>query len=295
MVGIGRDIRKQKETEQKLIEQTQKLQEVNTLLKERQEEIQQQSEELKAQTDSLQEINSQLERLNKTKNKFFSIIAHDLKNPFHAILGFTDLLIDNVEDFDVSKNIELLQLIRSTTSNAYNLLENLLNWARTQTDSIKYSPDHHNLKSLIQENIAHVGGIALNKNISLTTDMNNECTAFFDRDMINTVIRNLLNNAIKYTPKGGEVTIRCKSLDSLKYKISVSDNGIGIKPENQKKLFRIDQYYSTSGTEGESGTGLGLIISKEFMNKNNGTLTVSSNPGEGTTFSITLPKDYIGY
>jgi PAS domain S-box-containing protein len=289
IVGIGRDNTKQKNAEKQLREQAQNLQEVNMLLEERQEKIQLQAEELNKHAQSLKKANIQLEGLNATKNKFFSIIAHDLKNPFQAIFGFSELLMRNYEEFDEPQKMELLTMIKQSSESAYNLLENLLQWARTQTDKIKYNPTNINMHELIDQSIELGRASAEKKQISLVEEI--ECTSepYADKNMINLVIRNLVSNAIKFTDEQGVVAIRCfeKNKDIA---ISITDSGIGISAENIKKLFRIDEYFSTTGTAGEGGTGLGLIICKEFVEKNKGVITIESELGTGTTFTFTLPK-----
>lgn len=290
IVGIGRDITKQKNAEKQLREQAQNLQEVNVLLEERQEKIQIQSEEINKQAQSLKKANVQLEHLNATKNKFFSIIAHDLKNPFQAIFGFSELLMRNFSDFDDPQKMELLTMIKTSSESAYNLLENLLQWARTQTDRIKYNPANIEMLELISQNIELSRASAEKKHINIIEEIEGKSNAHADKNMINLVIRNILSNAIKFTDEEGRITIRCFEQDEKYLAISIIDSGIGISKENIKKLFRIDEYFSTSGTAGESGTGLGLIICKEFVEKNKGEITINSELEKGTTFTFTLPK-----
>lgn len=289
LVGIGRDVTRQKLAERKLHEQADYLKEINVLLEERQEEIQQQSEELSAQTENLQEANQELEKLNATKNKFFSIIAHDLKNPFHAILGFTELLMRNYADLEEPRRIEIIELIKSSTESAYSLLENLLQWARTQTNRIQYTPAGIDLDELILSNISIARAAADNKNIHIDYQAGIGCQVYADKNMVNTILRNLVSNALKFTDPGGKVTVRCRKADDLHVLVEVEDTGIGISKESIDKLFQIDQYFSTAGTTGETGTGLGLIICREFVQKNKGELRVSSEINKGTTFSFTLP------
>lgn len=291
IVGIGRDITKQKRAEEQLREQAQNLQEVNVILEERQEKIQIQSEELNRQAQMLKKNNVQLEQLNATKNKFFSIIAHDLKNPFQAIFGFSELLQRNFNDFDDPQKMELLGMIKTSSESAYNLLENLLQWARTQTDRIKYNPANLDIGELIEQNIVLSQPNAENKHITLVSQIRYKKPAFADKNMINLVIRNLVSNAIKFTKSGGIVTVQCDKAekDDKMLAVSIADTGIGISADNIKKLFHIDEYFSTTGTSGESGTGLGLIICKEFVEKNRGTISIHSEPSVGTTFTFTLP------
>jgi PAS domain S-box-containing protein len=290
IVGIGRDITKQKNTEKTLIEQAESLKEINVLLEERQEKIQIQAEKLNMQADSLKKANLQLEELNATKNKFFSIIAHDLKNPFQAIFGFSELLMRNSEDFEEEQRLELLGMIKTSSESAYNLLENLLQWARTQTERIQYSPTNLNLHDIIQQNVMLCLANAEKKNIEVKSKLDCQGTAWADFNMVNLIIRNLLSNAIKFTTIKGSIFISCSDLSEQKCLISIKDTGIGISQNNIKKLFRIDEYFSTTGTSGENGTGLGLIICKEFIEKNHGELIVESELGVGTNFSFTLPR-----
>lgn len=290
IVGIGRDITKQKNAEKQLREQAQNLQEVNVLLEERQEKIQEQAEEINKHLNHLKKANTQLEQLNATKNKFFSIIAHDLKNPFQAIFGFSELLMRNYSDFDDPQKIELLGMIKMSSESAFNLLENLLQWARTQTDRIKYNPVDLNVGELIQQNIELSKPAADKKQIILVPEVIGDSNAFADKNMINLVIRNLISNAIKFTDEQGTIRVKCIEKDKNELAISISDTGIGISKENVDKLFKIDEYFSTSGTAGESGTGLGLIICREFVEKNKGRINIESELEVGTTFSFTLPR-----
>lgn len=289
IVGIGRDITKQKNNEKKLIEQAESLNEVNALLEERQEKIQLQTEVLNKQANELKTTNSQLEELNATKNKFFSIIAHDLKNPFQAIFGFSELLMRNFEDFDEQQRIELLGMIKTSSESAYNLLENLLQWARTQTERISYTPTDINIHEIIEQNIKLSQPTADKKSIKIKSDFKCTNTVWADNNMVNLIIRNLTSNAIKFTTDNGTITIGCSPYAENECLVSITDTGIGISKENIKKLFRIDEYFSTTGTAGENGTGLGLIICKEFIEKNKGKFMVESELKKGTTFSFTLP------
>ncbi len=294
IVGIGRDITKQKNIEKKLREQADSLKEVNSLLEERQEKIQIQSDELNRQAKELKESNSKLEELNATKNKFFSIIAHDLKNPFQAIFGFSELLMRNFDDFEETQRMELLTMIKTSSESAYNLLENLLQWARTQTDRIKYNPAEVDVNDIIEQNIELTKASAQRKNIILSVVGNCDKSVWADFNMINLVFRNLLSNAVKFTPNNGKVTIDCRTKDNKECIIVVKDTGIGISKENIKKLFRIDEYFSTSGTAGESGTGLGLIICKEFIEKNKGSFHIESELNNGASFIFSLPLYKVG-
>jgi PAS domain S-box-containing protein len=288
LVGIGRNITRLKNIEKELRENTQDLLNTNQLLEERQEEIQQQSEELAAQTENLRHANIELERLNKTKDKFFSIIAHDLKNPFHAIIGFSELLRKDFHQMDDEQKIGLLELINISSESAFSLLENLLQWARTQTDKIKFSPENIDIHDIVASTVDFHRISAEKKKIVIKSHVKKNYFAYADKNMITTVIRNLISNAIKFTESKGKIEIACNGDENF-VEITISDNGIGINMDNLDNLFRIDSYYSTSGTLGESGTGLGLIICKEFIEKNKGTIKVESEEGKGSAFTFTLP------
>ena len=251
------------------------------------------------QNEELKELNAGLElkveqrtqelrELNATKDKFFSIIAHDLKNPFNTLLGFSDLILTNLNIYKKEQIHDFVNIIHTTSKNAYSLLENLLEWSRSQTGRIQMEPEQINLYNLVEENMELLKGIAEKKRIILTNDIKKDCTAYADQNMINTVIRNLATNALKYTAKGGKVNILSDKKDD-KVIITVADTGVGIKPENLDKLFRIDGNFSLKGTDDETGTGLGLILCKEFIRKNNGELKVTSVFGQGSKFFFSIP------
>ena len=289
IVGIGRDITRLKRIEVQLRKKTEDLQETNRLLEERQVEIIDQSEELAAQAQNLTITNTELERLNKTKDKFFSIIAHDLRNPFNAIMGFSELLCHDFKEMDDKQKLGLLELINLSSESAYNLLENLLQWARTQTDRIKFSPEYFELSEVVKQVIDLHGIIAEKKQVSVEIAIPDSTLVYADKNMIHTVIRNLISNAIKFSNKGGKVFVSSFENGAMT-EVVIRDKGIGMSRENLSMLFRIDTYYSTSGTSGESGTGLGLIICKEFVEKNNGRIRATSKEGEGTAISFTLMR-----
>ena len=230
----------------------------------------------------------ELKELNMTKDKFFSIIAHDLKNPFNSLLGFSELMLHNLDAYDRKQIRDFVQIIYSTSKGAYSLLENLLEWSRAQTGRIELKPEKIDLYKLVEENLNLLRGIAENKGIELVNNVKGATFAFADQNMIKTVIRNLVNNALKYTSKGGKVTISSKVTEK-EAELIVSDTGVGIKEENIAKLFRIDVNFSTRGTDEESGTGLGLILCKEFVEKNKGRIEIKSTFGKGSEFSVCLP------
>jgi signal transduction histidine kinase len=293
IVGMGRDITRLKRIEIQLRKKTEDLQETNRLLEERQKEIIRQSEELAAQAQNLTITNTELERLNKTKDKFFSIIAHDLRNPFNAIMGFSEMLCHDFKEMDDKQKLGLLELISLSSESAYNLLDNLLQWARTQTDKIKYNPEYFDLSEVVRQVIDLHGIIAEKKQVSVESTIPQSTEVYADRNMIHTVIRNLISNAIKFSHKGGRVFLSSFE-NGMMTEVVIRDEGTGMSRENLSMLFRIDTYYSTSGTSGETGTGLGLIICKEFVEKNGGRIRASSKEGQGTAISFTLMKKSSG-
>ena len=226
-------------------------------------------------------------RLNKTKDKFFSIIAHDLKNPFHAIIGFSELLSKDFHDMDEKQKIGLIELINVSSESAFSLLENLLQWARTQTDKIKFTPENIDIHSIVESTLNLHRISAEKKKIEIKSHVKKNNFAYADKNMITTVVRNLISNAIKFTKSNGKIEIACDGTEKA-VEITISDNGVGINKDNLENLFRIDSYYSTSGTMGESGTGLGLIICKEFIEKNGGKISVVSEEGKGSAFTFRL-------
>ncbi len=255
--------------------------------------------EIKRQNIELAELNTNLEKkveqrtkelqeLNATKDKFFSIIAHDLKNPFNALMGFSSLLLDDFDAFNDEEKKDLIKTMSDASENAYKLLQNLLEWSRSQTGSIKWNPETINLDQIANETINLLKNQAMNKDISIQGVVPANTQVYADGNMVITVIRNLMSNALKYTPKGGEVKLFSNKQDYF-IEITVEDNGVGIRKEDIDKLFRIDVNFSTSGTENEQGTGLGLILCKEFVEKNGGKIWAESEEGKGSKFKFTLP------
>jgi two-component system sensor histidine kinase/response regulator len=230
----------------------------------------------------------ELKELNATKDKFFSIIAHDLKNPFNTLLGFSELLITNINEYDKNRIGEFINIIFQTSKNAYMLLENLLEWSRSQTGRLEMAPSDIEIAELVDDNIDLIYNNASNKKLELNNRVDKKVKAYADSNMTNTIIRNLLSNAIKYTATGGRIEITSKTENNY-VEVTISDTGVGIKEENIGKLFRIDENFSTKGTNEETGTGLGLILCKEFVKKNGGDIWVTSTPGKGSNFTFKLP------
>ncbi len=281
MVGIGRDITELIRAEEKIKVQAEYLQEANSQLEEQKEEIIQQKEELELQRN-------ELERLNVTKSKLFSIIGHDLKNPFHAIISLSSMLTKQYESIEDNEKKEMIEMIKTSSEHAYELLENLLQWSKTQTNKVTFSPESVDLQNLVKKNFDLLQLNAEKKNIQLINNIKAPVNAFADPNMLNTIVRNLINNAIKFTPIEGKVIISCEEKKARAI-ITIEDTGVGMTKEQISKLFKIGENRSTSGTSGEAGTGLGLIICKEFIDKTGGEILVESDVDKGSRFILSLP------
>lgn len=247
------------------------------------------TEEIEMMNEEMQLQNQELKELNSTKDRFFSIIAHDLKNPMNALLGFSQVLFDRYASLPDEKRVKMVKMLNESSMLMFDLLNNLLDWSRSQTGSLKFSPYSCSPARMIKDNIALVKQLAANKDITITTDIYSPKSAFADSNMLNTVIRNILTNSIKFTPRGGNVYIEVNDEDADFISISIKDTGVGMTEDQIVSLFKIDSHRSTSGTENENGTGLGLIVCKEFVEKNGGRLRVSSKPSIGSIFSFTVP------
>lgn len=245
--------------------------------------------EKKQADEKLNQYAEELKILNSTKDKLFSIIAHDLKNPFHSINSSLDLLITEGDSFTEKERKDFLINILNTSKKAYALLENLLQWSLNQMNKIEFAPEKLELNKLITESVNLLSGNASIKNIKIIEKQLNDVYVFADKNMLSSIIRNLLNNAIKFTPDYGTVEIE-SNIVGQNIEISVKDSGVGIPEKDIKKLFKIDQSFSTYGTRNEKGTGLGLILCKEFVEKNGGKLKVESEPGKGSKFTFTIPQ-----
>ena len=278
-----------KENQEELKKQKFVLQEINVLLEERQEEIMAQKEEIQIQAEVLREQTEELKELNATKDKFFTIIGHDLKNPFHAINGLSNYITENYIKMDDAQKIEIIGMIKESSAGAATLLENLLLWSRSQSNNILFAPEKLDMSEVVESTLLFLKIIAEKKQIKIINKIKTGSFIFADRNMINTVVRNLISNAIKFTPAEGTVTVLCKELEN-KMEINVTDTGQGIEEVILQKLFRINSHVSTPGTMGESGTGLGLILCKEFIEKNEGKIWVESELNKGSSFKFTLKK-----
>ncbi len=252
------------------------------------QKVLQRTKQIEEQNRLISSKNIELQELIGTKDKLFSIIGHDLGNQFNIIVGFLELLVSDFKKLDADKVEAHLINISNASKQAYNLLENLLTWARMQTNLIEYNPEFFSVNSKIVEALELLGGAASKKNIEIEFKKNSLIEVYADINMFSTVFRNLVANAIKFTNENGEISVSVTRRDSF-CEISVKDNGVGISEENMRKIFRIDSKHKTMGTKGEKGTGLGLILCKEFVEKQKGKIWVESEVGKGSTFSFTLP------
>jgi len=287
IIGIGRDVTKFKDIERSLMKQTTYLQEFNVLLEEKHEHINYQREELTVQADNLKFLNQELQKMNTTKDKFISIIAHDLKNPFNAIINFSELLILKADDSIKPKQLEMIKIINSSSKTAYSLLENLLYWGKSQNLSIPFRPETFNISVIIKEVVDFHEVSARLKHIEMINNSATDLSVFADRDMVTTILRNLVSNAIKFTHKEGKIVISNSSVEKIGY-ITVTDSGLGISKTQLNRLFKPTKEISR-GTSGESGTGLGLLLCKEFALKNGGDIFVKSEVRKGASFILSLP------
>ncbi len=226
--------------------------------------------------------------LNATKDKFFSIIAHDLKAPFNSIIGYSELLIEQIKEKNYEKIGEFANIVLQSSNRAMDLLINLMEWAQSQTGRLIFKPENLEIKSFIDDTTQLYEEIAKQKLITIKKQLPDNDTVFADKAMSSTVFRNLISNAIKFTNPNGEIIISVEKKQN-EFIFSVADTGIGIPQNSIERLFRIDQSFSTNGTNNEKGTGLGLILCKEFIEKHGGKIWVESKEGKGSCFYFTFP------
>lgn len=236
----------------------------------------------------VQQQNERLQQLNHTKDKFFSIISHDLKGPLNSLTSFSHLLIEHTDSMSREEIQMLAKDLDKSVKNLFTLLENLLEWSRSQTGNIVFTPEVFDLAELLENNKNLLVSQARNKKITIIQETAPGYMVRLHKHSINTVIRNLISNAIKFTPEGGTIRVGVETKAAFTH-IYVADDGLGMSQEVVDKLFRIDTKLSTRGTANEKGTGLGLILCREFVRKNGGKISVQSRPGKGSVFSITFP------
>jgi signal transduction histidine kinase len=246
------------------------------------------NKEIEDHQKNVEILNAELKEANTTKDKFFSIVAHDLKNPFNSLLVLSEILLDDYETLTDEERRQFIYQIKFSAKNTYSLLQNLLEWATSQANKSSILRENINLAELTSDALTLLKPIAKNKKISLNSNVPDKLFAYADKNMVSTVILNLLTNAVKFTPQKGLVEISSYEKNNH-IEIVVADSGIGISEDNQKKLFRLDEKFQTDGTDKEKGTGLGLVLCKEFIEKNNGEIWVKSKEGEGSMFYVSLP------
>jgi PAS domain S-box-containing protein len=226
--------------------------------------------------------------LNATKDKFFSIIAHDLKSPFNAIVGYSEMLLEQIKEKDYEKTEQFASIVLQSSNRAMDLLMNLMEWAQSQSGRMPFNPEMVDSKRVIEETIQLFEEAAGHKGLSINVQVPHNKMVFVDKGMFSTVIRNLLSNAIKFSHPNGSITLS-EACNSGNCQFSVADTGVGMPPSSVERLFKIDQSFSTSGTNNEKGTGLGLILCKEFIEKHGGNIWVESEEGKGSCFYFSLP------
>ncbi|GAK61008.1 two-component hybrid sensor and regulator [Candidatus Vecturithrix granuli] len=271
--------------EKTIEEQNRILHNMNSILE---QQVRERTAELETQKIELKEKNAQLHELNAGKDKFFSIISHDLRSPFTALLGHTELIAEQFDLYAPEELQEHVIQIRASAQKLYALLENLLTWSRIQRGLMPYQPETFDLHEAAIDNIELFMTRARQKTIVLSNCIQKNSLVYADYSMVSTIIRNLTSNALKFTPARGSVTLSATQNESY-WEISIADTGMGIPDETFPQLLQIDRQYSGVGTEGEKGTGLGLILCKELVEQQQGRLWFKSTLGAGTTFFFTLP------
>jgi PAS domain S-box-containing protein len=267
------------------------MQHYTTLISEQKAALERQSDMLLQLNGEMMHKQKELEDLNRSKDKFFSIVSHDLRSPFSSLLGISRLLAEGSEDLERGEIKELAEALNSQANNVFDFMENLLKWAQAHTGRMKFVPTVLALQEITAPVEVLLRENAAGKGIALSDKVSGDIAVYADENMIRSVVQNLVSNALKFTPTGGSVTITAaQSLKKPKLvEVSVSDTGVGMSKDDANKLFRIDVVHTTKGTEDETGTGLGLILCKELVEKNGGTIWVTSTEGVGTTFTFTLP------
>jgi signal transduction histidine kinase len=247
------------------------------------------NKQLKAVNEKIEQQNIELQNLNATKDKFFSILGHDLKSPLNSLSSFSSLLINYFDSLSKEEIQTLAKDLDKSLKNLYSLLDNLLEWARSQTGNINFKAEEFDLVTILEENKELLKVQAGNKEIAIIQNRTAPLPVSTHKHSITTVIRNLVANSIKFTPPGGQIKIDAVE-NEKEVMVSIADTGVGMSEQTIQKLFRIDSKVSTLGTANEKGTGLGLVLCKDFVEKNGGKLWVESKEGQGSVFYFTLPR-----
>jgi len=244
--------------------------------------------EAKQAEEEIKLTNEELQKVNDEKDKFFSIIAHDLRSPLSAFLGFTEMMVEDLPNMELNDLHELAVSMQGSAESLYRLLENLLEWAKMKRGLVPYDPAVYSLQKIVNDSITMVHESAKKKEISINCDILDDPEVFVDSNIFQTILRNLISNAVKFTPKGGEIYISAQPTDSKNIEVSVKDSGIGMSPALLNNLFEINSKSNRKGTEGEPSSGLGLILCKEFVGKLGGRIWAESQEGEGSVFHFTI-------
>lgn len=245
--------------------------------------------ERKAAEKMLIESENKFRELNLTKDKLFSIISHDLKSPFSSIIGFSELLVERLKTGDTKSAGEFARIVLESSWQAMDLLNNLIEWSRVQTGRISFNPGPVNMTSLINDVTVLLSAAAKQKSIEISIETQGNPEIYADKSLLSTVLRNLISNSVKFTNPGGRILVHASG-EKDKMVLTVSDNGIGMSRESIENLFNIESNRSTPGTRNETGTGLGMIICREFVLRHGGNIDVESEPGKGSIFRITIPR-----
>lgn len=252
--------------------------------------LQELNNDLKIKNEQLAKSEKELQELNEGKDKYFAILAHDLRSPFHGLLGFSSILLNDYDILTDEEKKEFIADINSSTKNIYNLMENLLMWSRLQTGRIEFNKSNINLSDTLNKVINLLKSGAAKKNIKIINKISENISILADENMLISILQNLISNSIKFSNKEGFINIEC-SKNNGTTEISVTDNGIGIKKDNLDKLFRLEEHLSTKGTDYEDGSGLGLVLCYEFVKRHNGEISVESEYGKGSKFKFTIPNN----
>ncbi len=277
-----------KELENRVMERTAQLEDAMNELKISREQLLEETQKLYEVNNKLISSQNQLREVNASKDKFFNIIAHDIKSPLAGFQSMLEVMALNYEKLTVDENKKFINMLQNTSKQLFDLLENLLNWSRSQTGALEFEPTITDLNNIIMSIIKLYSNILDSKNIKVDIELE-ECQFFADSFMINTIMRNLLSNAIKFSYENSTISIITFTTRDYIY-IKVTDSGVGIKEKDINKLFRIDTNHTTIGTKKETGTGLGLILCKEFAERHGGSISVESKTGKGSVFTVSIPK-----
>jgi two-component system sensor histidine kinase/response regulator len=272
-----------------LVKSRKKLEEQNRTLIELQQEMTRDAQKLILLNEKLADSEENLSNSNAAKDKFFSILSHDLRSPLAGLLGLTELINNYADNFSRDDLARYGKDVHKAAKNIHKLLENLLEWSHLQTGKIRFEPENINFSEIVFNAFELLRQNAGNKKINIENKFPEGIEINADPNMLNSIIRNLISNAIKFTEPGGKINIDFDSSDGY-YKLTVTDNGVGMKEEDLKKLFKIDEQQSKIGTSKEKGSGLGLILVKEFVDRHGGNISVTSSFGEGSSFTVALPS-----